>query len=137
MLKTKTQNQPMTQTQSDQHLATMEQIQLCCSILDAKKAEDVRVLHLGENSSLADYFIVASGTSEPHLRALVKSLDEALRREGIDVVRVESNPESGWVVLDLFDCVIHLFSPEKRNYYSLEYMWKDASEMDASELLSA
>lgn len=116
--------------------SVLETLTTCCRALDDKKAADIRVLHLGEKSSITDYYIIASGTSEPHLKALKNAVEQALKSENISVLGVQSDPGSGWVVVDAYDVMIHLFNPEQRQHYSIEALWKDAGEVDvANELL--
>jgi len=105
--------------------------------LDEKKATDIRVLQLGPLSSVADYYILASGTSEPHLRALRIELDRALGDAGSRVRGIEAQRESGWVVVDAFDMLFHLFRPEVRSAFRLEALWKDGRDIPVGELLAS
>lgn len=108
---------------------------LCCRALDDKKAGDLRVLDVSEQSSITDFLILATGTSEPHLRALRVELEKALDGARAHIVGVETSPESGWIVIDAFQVMVHLFSEEKRGHYGLENLWKDARELSLSKLL--
>lgn len=110
---------------------------LCCSALDEKKAEELRVLDVSAQSSITDYLVIATGTSEPHLRALRFALEEALQAAHIHVVGREATQESGWVVVDAFDVMVHLFSPEQRDRFRLDDLWKDAAEVPLKKLLAA
>ena len=98
------------------------------AILDAKKGENVVVLHVKDVSSITDYLILCSGLNNPHLRALADEVAKQLRLETPPVAahRRAGGPESGWIVLDYIDVVIHLFTPQMRGYYALEQLWKDA-----------
>lgn len=84
------------------------------------------VLDVRGLSSVTDYYLIATGTSAPHLRALAEDLDVQLKREDVRCYRQSGAPESGWMVLDYVDVVIHLFSPEQRSYYDIERLWADA-----------
>jgi ribosome-associated protein len=110
---------------------------LCCRALDEKKAEDVRVLDVSEQSSITNYLVLATGTSEPHLRALRIELEKVLDAGKIHLVGMESSPESGWIVIDAFDVMVHLFSVDRRDHYGLENLWKDAKEISVAKLLGA
>lgn len=112
-------------------------IRECCQALDDKKALDVRLLNVTGKSSITNYFIIASGTSEPHLRALRRSIEEVLKKGSTQLVGVEHQAQSGWMCLDAFDFMIHLFLPRQRDTYQLEQLWKDAEEVPVAELLSA
>ncbi len=105
--------------------------------LDDKKAEDIRVLRLGNLSSIADYYVMATGTSDPHLRALRVELDRVLSDTNSPVRGIEAQRESGWVVVDAFDMIFHLFRPETRAAFRLEALWKDAEVIPAKAILAA
>ena len=98
------------------------------AILDSKKGENVVVLHVKDISSITDYLILCSGLNNPHLRALADEVAKQLRLETPPVAahRRAGSVESEWLVLDYFDFVVHLFTPQMRSYYALEQLWKDA-----------
>jgi ribosome-associated protein len=118
-------------------LSVLELVKLCCRALDEKKAVDLRVLDVSEQSSITDYLIVATGTSDPHLRALRVELEKAIDASHTKIVGMETVQDSGWFVVDAFDVMIHLFSPETRDRYGLENLWKDAVEVSVPKLLAA
>lgn len=109
---------------------TLPNIHSCCVALDDKKAENIRLLNVAAVSSITDYLILATGNSEPHLKALYTALEETLKRHKIDIIGVQKDPQSGWMVIDAFDVMIHLFLPETRAFYNLDALWKDAEEVD-------
>ncbi len=111
---------------------TLELVKTCCRVLDDKKAGDLRVLEVGELSSITDYLIVATATSDPHLRAMRVDLEKTLKDSGARVVGVETAHESGWTIVDLFDVMIHLFRADVRARYGLENLWKDAVEVSVT-----
>jgi ribosome-associated protein len=117
-------------------LASRELVKTCCRALAEKKAEDLRVLDVSAQSSITDFLVLATGTSEPHLRALRVELTKALAGSQTRLVGVEVSEESGWMVVDAFDVMVHLFTPEQRDRYSLESLWKDATEIPVSRLLA-
>lgn len=116
---------------------TLEQVFLCVRTLDDKKAEDLKILNMEGKSSITEYMVIATGTSEPHLKALRNEIEKTLKAHNIHVCGQERDTASGWVVVDGFDFMIHLFTQEKRDYYSLESLWKDAEEIPYSEPISA
>jgi ribosome-associated protein len=116
-------------------LSSRELVKACCRALAEKKAEDLRVLDVSAQSSITDFLILATGTSEPHLRALRVELTKALAEANTRLVGAEVSQESGWTVIDAFDVMIHLFTPEQRDRYSLESLWKDAKEVSLAKLL--
>lgn len=84
--------------------------------LEDAKGSDIKVYDVRGTSGLADYFVVATGAAAPHLKALVKNLPKK-------AYRVSGDPESGWIVADYIDVIVHVFSPEARAYYALEKLW--------------
>jgi ribosome-associated protein len=105
--------------------------------LDEKKAEGIRLLELGQLSSVADYMVVATGTSDPHLRALRIAVENALDEAGSPARGIESQKESGWTVVDGIDVIVHLFRPDMRESYSMESLWRDGMDLPVAKLLKA
>lgn len=103
--------------------------------LDGKKAEDLRVLDVSELSSITDYLVLATGTSEPHLRALRIELERVLDDNKARILSVDTTKGSGWTVVDAFEVMVHLFTPENRDKYRMELLWRDASELLLAKLL--
>jgi ribosome-associated protein len=110
-------------------------VKLCCQALDGKKAEDLQVLDVSAQSSITDYLVLATGTSEPHLRALRIELEKAIDASHNPILGMETAQESGWIVVDVFDVMIHLFTAEARAKYGLENLWKDAVSVSVPKLL--
>jgi ribosome-associated protein len=111
-------------------------LQIVCRALDGKKAGEVRVLRVSEHSSITDFLVIATGTSEPHLRALRVELEKAIDATGTRIIGMDTGePGSGWLVIDAFDVMIHVLTQENRERYSLENLWKDATELSIDELL--
>jgi ribosome-associated protein len=103
---------------------------LCREFADNKKAEDIVVLDVHELSSVTDYFVIASGTSEPHLRAIVEEIIGKLRDEhGIRPVRTDGSTQGAWVALDFFDVIVHVMRADTRERYDLEGLWGDAKRV--------
>ena len=105
--------------------------------LDEKKALGIRVLELGQLSSVADYMIIATGNSDPHLRALRIEVEKALDDVGEPARASESQAESGWTVVDGFNVLVHIFRPEVRESYSMESLWKDGLDVPVAAILKA
>jgi len=95
-------------------------------ILEEKKGEEILLLDIRELSDFADYFVICSGTSDRMLQALADDLQEKLRQNHQLRGRVEGLPQDGWVLLDYGDVIVHLFSPDRRDYYRLEDLWSKA-----------
>jgi ribosome-associated protein len=109
---------------------------LICKALDEKKADDLRVLDVSEQSSITDYLILATGNSEPHLRALRVELEKVIDATGTKILGMDKGLESGWLVVDAFDIMIHVFTPENRKKYALENLWKDAEDLPVEALVN-
>jgi len=95
-----------------------------------KKAENIVAIDLRGISAFTDYFVICSGTSEPHLKAIASELQEQLKKEhDIKPLAVDGYPASNWIVVDLVDVVVHIFHESKRAAYSLEDLWSDAPRL--------
>jgi ribosome-associated protein len=97
--------------------------------IDDLKGRDILVLDLRGLSEATDYFVVASGTSDAHVRGIAESVLERLDRGGLRAHHVEGLSTGRWVLLDFVDFVVHLFHPETRSFYQLERLWSDAPEI--------
>ena len=123
-------------TDKNQKNNTLQDIEACCQALDDTKADNILVLYLGEKSSITDYYIIASGMSKPHLKALSRTVDELLDEREVEPLIIDSVPNSGWVIVDAFDFMVHIFIPEQLEYYNLESLWKDAEIIEVESLKS-
>ena len=94
-------------------------------ILDNNKAQNITCIDLKNKSYIADYMIIASGTSSRHLQALSVILVAQLKKLGIDNCRIEGKDSNDWKLVDTQDVIVHLFHPEKREFYDLEKMWSE------------
>lgn len=105
------------------------------SVLDNKKAVDLKAIHITEFSIVADYFIIATGTSNTHVKALAEEVEYEMTQLGIEPSHIEGRA-TGWILLDYGSVVVHVFSPESREYYNLERLWSDAQCLDLSDIVS-
>lgn len=96
---------------------------LACRVLAEMKARDVSVLDVRRSSTITDYMLVASATSDRHVRSLVTGVLEAAREQGIRPVGVEGEAHAQWALLDLGDVIVHIMRPEVRDFYQLEKLW--------------
>ena len=95
------------------------------TILDNNKAKNIVSIDLKNKSYIADYMIVASGTSSRHLQSLSENLVSELKKIGVYNCRIEGKDSSDWKLVDAIDIIIHIFHPEKREFYDLEKMWSE------------
>jgi ribosome-associated protein len=103
---------------------------LCRELADRRKAEDIVVLDVRKISSITDYFVIATGTSEPHLRAISEEIQDKLREDhGIRPRAVDGTLQTAWLVLDFFDVIVHVMRADVRKLYDLETLWGDAARV--------
>jgi ribosome-associated protein len=103
---------------------------LCRDLAENRKAENIAVLDVRAVSSVTDYFVIASGTSEPHLRAITDEITDKLKAEyGLRPRAVDGTLQTAWVVLDFFDVIVHVMRADVRERYNLEGLWGDAPQV--------
>jgi ribosome-associated protein len=103
---------------------------LCRELADDKKAEHITILDVREISSVTDYFVIVSGTSQPHLRAIVDEIQDKIREDhGMKPNAVDGTLQTAWVVLDYFDVIVHVMRQDVRDRYDLETLWGDAPRL--------
>jgi ribosome-associated protein len=111
-------------------MTVVEAVEVARKAVDAalnKQAADIILLDLRAVCAFTDYFIICSGDSERQIQAICDEIGETLKREGIPPPHCEGSPDSGWVILDFGDIVVHIFAPEERWYYELERLWSEAT----------
>lgn len=100
------------------------------NLLDNKKALDISVLEIKKVSTVADYFVIVTGTSSTHIKALSDYVEDELEKDEIVVNHKEGMQKGEWVLLDYQDIVVHIFNQDKRDYYGLERIWNDAPKIE-------
>ena len=106
-------------------------------ILDEKMAEQIVALKIDELTVIADYFVSANGTSSTHIRSVADELEDKLEKEdGVRPLAVEGSA-TGWILLDYNEVLVHLFTPDAREYFNLERLWTDGANIDVSSFLTA
>ena len=111
---------------------------LCRELADNKKAENIAILDVRELSSVTDYFVIASGTSEPHLRAIVDEINDRLREDcDLRPNAIDGTFHAAWVVLDYFDVIVHVMRSDVRERYDLETLWGDAPRVKSRKRAAA
>ena len=116
----------------------MEQSKLMAKLaykaLDDKKGEDIKVIDISEISVLADYFIIANGSNDSQVRALVENVEDELSKAGFEVKQREGYGLGNWVLLDFGSIIVHVFDKENRLFYDLERIWRDGKSVDVEKL---
>ena len=108
---------------------------IAAEALEDKKAKDVKILKTVEQTVLADYFVICSGSTAPHIKALVDEVDKQLSEAGEPPIRREGLRSDIWVLMDFGSVIVHVFTEEARKFYNLERLWSDSQEVTLSSLL--
>ena len=109
---------------------------LIVSVLDAKKARDIKLLHVEDRTIIADYFVIATGSSRTQIRALADEIEFRLEPYGIAPHHIEGADTGIWVLEDFGPVIVHLFNSEGREFYNLDKLYQDTTERDISELIT-
>ncbi|MEG1779297.1 MAG: ribosome silencing factor [Oscillospiraceae bacterium] len=117
-------------------MTSLELAREAVKALNAKKAVNIRVLEVGKLSTLGDYFVIASGTSNTQVKTLSDEVEFQLKKLGQMPARVEGQQNGQWILLDYYSVIIHLFLGETRDFYSLERLWADAPAVDMSDIIT-
>ena len=107
---------------------------LALEALEDKKAMDVRILDITHVSTLADYFMIASGSNRNQVQAMADNVEEVLGKAGVHPKQIEGYQTANWILMDYGDVVIHIFDEENRLFYDLERIWRDGKVVDQEEM---
>jgi len=99
--------------------------EIVINTLDLNKAQDIVIIDLKDKSSMADYMIIASGTSSRHIQSLSEQVLEKLKNNGVKDSKIEGKESGEWKLVDGIDLIVHIFHPEKRKFYELEKIWSE------------
>lgn len=108
-----------------------EMAKIAYEALADKKGEDIKVLDISEISPLADYFLIANGTNENQVRALVDNVEEDMHKNGYSLKQREGYTSGKWVLMDFGDIIVHIFDRDSRQFYDLERIWRDGKLVEA------
>ena len=112
-----------------------EQSILTAKAISSKKGLNIKLIEIGDISSLADYVVIATGTSSTHVKAIADEVEYQLDEAGISVSHIEGYRSNSWILLDYVDVIVHIFSDEAREFYDLERLWQDGKEIDISDIV--
>ena len=118
-------------------LSAKEMIAIAVKALDDKKGKELKVLYTADQTTLADYFIICTGSSNTQVRALADAVEEALSKAGEEPHHIEGHRGGQWTLMDYSAVVVHIFTEEGREFYGLERMWSDAAPVDIAPYLTA
>ena len=116
-------------------MTTYEQALEIAKALDSKKGLNIKVIEISDVSSLADFMVIANGTSSTQVKAMADEVEYRLDNMGYSVSHIEGHRSNSWILLDYVDIIVHVFSEEAREYYDLERLWQDGKELDISDIL--
>ena len=108
---------------------------LTAKAISSKKGLNIKLIEIGDISSLADYMVIATGTSSTHVKAIADEVEYQLDEAGISVSHIEGYRSNSWILLDYVDVIVHIFSDEAREFYDLERLWQDGKEIDISDIV--
>lgn len=117
-------------------MTEQQRLELIIKTLDSKRAEDIQAIKISDLTILADYFVIANGTSNTHTRTLADEVEFQLSQLGIEPQRREADTGNTWIILDYSDIIVHVFYKEARNFYKLESLWADGEQLDVSSLIT-
>lgn len=116
-------------------MTSLEMVHQVVKLLDNKKAIDIEVLGIGEVTSLGDYFVIASGSSNTQVKTLAAEVEDKLSALGIEPGRVEGEASAAWILMDYGDVIVHIFHKDSRSFYCLERLWADAKKVDVEAII--
>ena len=111
-----------------------EMVKTAVAALQDKKGEDIRVIDISGVTVIADYFIIANGSSESQVQAMVDNVEEEMHKAGYSLKQREGYGSGNWVLLDFGDVIVHVFDKENRLFYDLERIWRDGKNIEITEL---
>lgn len=112
-----------------------EKISVVVNAIDSKKGNDIKILKITDLSIIADCFVIASASNTTQVKAIADEVEYKLKENGVSSDRIEGYQSASWILLDYKDVVVHIFYEPTREFYSLERLWQDSAQIDASEFL--
>lgn len=116
-------------------MTSFESAIVLAKALDSKKGNEIRVLKTQDLTTLADYFVICTATSNTQVKAMSDACEEAMEKNGEHVHHIEGHRDGTWLLLDFSDVIVHVFTDETRKFYDLERLWGDAEDVDLSDIL--
>ncbi len=114
---------------------SFDQAVMAAKAISSKKGLDIQVIEIGDISVLADYMVIATGTSSTHVKALADEVEYQLDKAGISVSHIEGYRSNSWILLDYVDVIVNVFSDEAREFYDLDRLWQDGKPVDLSNII--
>ena len=117
-------------------MTSLETALLAVKAMDSKKGIDIQVIEISDISVLADYMVIATGSSSTHVKALADEVEYQLEKAGISVSHIEGYRSNTWILLDYIDVIVNVFDNEAREFYDLDRMWQDGKPVDIAEVVT-
>ena len=128
---------PIEENLSADELKNPEKLaEVIVSILDSKKARDIKLLHVEKQTIIADYFVICTGTSRTQIKALADEIEYKLSFYGLTPAHIEGADSGVWMLLDFGTVIVHIFTPDGRDFYKLEKLYQDTTERDITTLIT-
>lgn len=108
---------------------------IAAKAISSKKGLNIQIIEIGDISVLADYMVIATGTSSTHVKALADEVEYKLDEAGVSVSHIEGYRSDSWILLDYIDVIVHVFSDEARDFYDLERLWQDGKAVDLTGIV--
>lgn len=105
-------------------------------VLDDEKGQNIKVLEIAKQTVIADFFVLATGTSSTHVRALAEEVEDKIKKTGLEPTRVSGLTSKDWIIIDYDDVIVHIFNSESRDYYKLEKLWADGDNIDIDKFIT-
>ena len=116
-------------------MTSLDLVKTAARALDDKKAKDIRAIAVRELTIVTDYFLMASGDSVTQTKALADEVEYRLSQQGLQPARIEGYQEGSWIILDYLELVVHIFTTQTREFYSLERLWSDGQQLDLTDVI--
>ena len=117
-------------------MTVLETVSCVVQALDKKMAREIEVLHIENVTSLADYFILCTGTSNTQVNTLMEEVEHQLELSGVRAHHIEGHGNDAWILMDYLTVVVHIFTEEARKFYQLDRVWADAEHVDAAQFIT-
>lgn len=114
-------------------MTSLEMAKIAVAALEDKKAHGIRVIKIRDISTIADYLVIADGSNRNQIQAMCKNVEDFLHREGAPMKNREGYANGGWILLDYYDIIIHIFAEEEREFYGLDNIWRDGEILSFGE----
>ena len=111
-------------------MTALEKAKYAFDLLDEKKGEKIKILKIGDLTTIGDYFVIAHGNSDSQVEALADNVEEKFAEKEIQLRRIEKDSRSHWILMDYYDIIVHIFYKDTRDFYALEKLWADAQEIE-------